>query len=232
MAKFKLFILFFFSCSSIGAHTYQKNDSTYLKKDFPKQESRSSLIISGSFIHSQGKQNQLTTKDASGIMGYYLYPVNLGLGISYQYQIFKENYLLAGINYQVCHVASTEAGIMRFRYTEPSISVHLKHYFLKNKKIGLFSLTGLSFGRMTLLASESHGHIATWSDFSTKYLEYYSNNNSFIDLIFNAGVFFPTSHIEIAPAIGCRLNDNWMGYYRHRFFYGLTINYQLKFSKK
>lgn len=231
MAKFKLFILFFFWCSSIGAHTSQKNDSTYLKNDFPKQESRSSLIISGSFMHSQGKQNQLTTNNVSNITDYYLFPVNPGLGIFYQYQILKKSYILSGINYQICHIASTESGIMRFRYREPSISVHFKHYFFENDKIGLYSSIGLSFGQMKLMASESYGHI-TWPDFGTKYLHNYSNNNTFSDLVFTTGVFFPSSHIEIAPSLGYRVKDNWMGYYRHRFFYGLTVNYQLKFSKK
>ena len=237
MAKFKLFRLIiltsilFFCCCSIRAQTQQKNDSTYLKNDFPKQESRSSLIISGSFMHFQGKQNQLTASDVSGITDYYLFPLNTGLGIFYQYQIFKEIYLLSGINYQVCRIASTEYAIMRFRYREPSISFYLKHYFLKNEKNGLFSSIGLSFGRMKLMASESYGHI-TWEDFGTKYLKNYSNNDTFIDLVFNAGVFFPSSHIEIAPSLGYRVKDNWMGFYRHRFFYGLQINYQLKFSKK
>jgi len=232
MSKFKLFILFFFCCSSIGAQTRQKNDSTYLKKDIPKQESRSSLVFSGSFMHTQGKQNYLTTKDASGIMGYYLFPVNSGFGIFYQYQILKKSYILSGINYQVCHIASTEYAIMRFRYREPSISFYLKQYFFENEKIGLFSSIGLSFGRMKLLASESHGHIATWSDFGTKYLKNYSNSNTFSDLVFNTGIIFPSDHVEIATALGYRLKDNWMSFYRHRFFYGLTINYQLNFLKK
>jgi hypothetical protein len=231
MAKFKLFILLFLCCSSIGAQTSQKNDSTYLKRAYPKQESRSSLIISGSFIHSQGKQNHLTAKDVSGITDYYAFPLNPGLGIFYQYRIFKKSYILSGVNYQVCHIATTEDGIMRFRYREPCISFYLKHYFFENEKIGLFSSIGLSLGRMKLMASESYWHI-TWEDFGTKYLQNYSNNDTFNDLVFNAGVLFPSSHIEIAPAIGYRVKDNWMGYYRHRFFYGLTINYQLKFSKK
>lgn len=231
MAKFKLFILFFFWCSSIWAYTQQKNDSTYLKNDFPKQEGKSSLVFSGSFIHFQGKQNHLTTNDVSGITDYYSGPSNTGLGIFYQYQISKKNYILSGVNYQVCRIATTEDGIMRFRYREPSISVHFKHYFFENDKVGLFSSMGLSFGRTKLTASESYGHM-TWSNFGTKYLQNYSNNNTFNDLVFNAGVLFPSSHIEIAPAIGYRVKDNWMGYYRHRFFCGLTINYQFKFSKK
>lgn len=231
MVKYKLFILLFFCCSSIGADTSQKNDSTYLKRAFPKQKSRSSLIISGSFMHSQGKQNNLTTNYVSGIKDYYLFPVNSGLGIFYQYQIFKKSYILSGINYQLCHIATTKSGIMRFRYRESSISVHFKRYFLEDEKIGLFSTIGLSFGRMKLMASESYGHIS-WPDFGTKYLENYSNNDTFSDLVFTTGVFFPSSHIEIAPALEYRIEDNWMGFYRHRFFYGLTINYQLKFSKK
>lgn len=210
----------------------QKNDSTYLKKDFPKQENRSSLVFSGSLMHSQGKQNYLTTSDADGILGYYTFPLNAGLGIYYQYQINNKSYLLSGINYQGCHIASTEYAIRRFRYREPSISVYLKHYFLKNEKIGLFSSIGLSFGQMKLLASESHGHIANWTDLDTKYLQNYSNDKSFVDVVFSTGILFPYLNIDIAPSIRYRVKDNWMGFYRHRFFYGLNINYQLKFSKK
>jgi hypothetical protein len=237
MVKFKLYRLIiltsvlFFCCCSIWAQSSQENDSTYLKKAFPKQESRSSLVFSGSFLHFQGKQDNLAVSYVRGITDYYLFPLNAGFGIFYQYQIYKKNYLLSGINYQMCHIASTESGIMRFRYREPSISVYFKHYFLKNEKIGLFSTIGLSFGRIKLLASESYGHI-TWSNFETKYLQNYSNNNTFVDLIFNAGVSLPASHIEIAPALGYRVKDNWMAYCRHQFFYGLTINYQLEFSKK
>ncbi len=193
-----------------------------------KQESRSSLIFSGSFMHFQGKQNN----DAGDILGYYTFPVNAGLGILYQYQIEKKSYLLSGINYQACHIASTEHGILRFRYREPSISVYFKHYFFRNKKNGLHSSIGLSYGRMKLMASESHGHIADWNDFGTTYLENYSNNNAFIDAVFTTGFFLSSSNIEIAPSIGYRVKDNWMGYYRHRFFYGLQINYELKFWKK
>jgi len=237
MAKFKLFRLIilicilFFCCCSIRAQTQQKNDSTYLKKDFPKQESRSSLIISGSFMHFQGKQNHLVASDVSNITDYYYSPLNTGLGIYYQYRIFKENYLLSGVNYQICRIASTEDAIHRFRYREPSISVHLKHYFSENDKIVLFSTIGLSFGRMKLLASESYGHI-TWTEVGTTHLKNYSNNDSFTDVVFSTGILFPSGNIEIAPAIGYRLKDNWMSYYRHSFFYGLLINYQLKFSKK
>ena len=110
MAKFKLFrliiltgILFF--CFFTGwAQTILKNDSNYFKKDSPKHESKRSLVFSGSFVHFQGKQNDLVANDVSGINDYY--------------------------------------------------------------------------------------------------------------------------------SIGYRVKDNWMGYYRQRFFYGLTLNYQLKFSKK
>jgi hypothetical protein len=238
MTKFKPFKLIvltsvlFFYCCTIGAQTRNKNDSIYLKTDFLKQECRSSLVFCGSFMHFQGKLNNNTTNYTSETMGYYSYPINPGFGIFYQYQIFKENYILAGINYQVCRIASTEFGILRFRYSEPGISVQLKHCFRRSGKIGLFSTIGLSGGQMKLFASESHGHIANWNDFGTKYLQNYSNDKLFVDIVFNTGVFFPSSQIEITPSLGYRVKDNWMSFYRHRFLYGFLINYQLKFSKK
>jgi len=232
MAKIKLIIFFFFCCSSLWAYTSQKNDSTYLKNDFPRQESRSSLVFSGSLMHFQEKRgNAVANNDVSNIDGYYLSPLNPGLGVSYQYQIFEENYLLVGVNYQTCYISSTKDDILRFRYREPSFSICFKNYFLKNEKIGLFSLIGLSIGRMKLSACEHYGHIK-WVYLNPKELMGYSNNDSFADIVFNAGILFPSSQIEIAPNLGYRLKDNWMGFYRNRFFYGLTINYQLKFSKK
>ena len=60
----------------------------------------------------------------------------------------------------------------------------------------------------------------------------YSNNDSFADIVFNVGILFPSSQIEIAPELGYRLKDNWMGFYRHRFYFGFQMNYQLKFFKK
>lgn len=230
MANIKLFVLpsiLFFCCFQMWAQTSQKNDSTYFLKDLSKTESRSSLIFSSSFMHFQGQLNNNATSYASETMGYYSYPINPGLGIFYQYRIFKENYILAGTNYQICHIASTKFGIMRFRYNEQSISFHLKHYFLKNETIGLFSTIGISFGRMNLLASESHGHIANWNDFDTKYLQNFSNDKSFVDIVFNTGVSFPSSQMEIVPSFGYRVKDNWMGSYRQRFFYGLMVNYNL-----
>lgn len=229
MRSFRFFISIAFlllSCCLIWAQPCQKNDSTYLKKDFQKQESRSSLIFSSSFMHKIGMQNNLSANYVRGISDYYLYPLDAGLGVYYQYQIYKESYILSGINYQICHIASTESGILRFRYSEPSISVYLKHYFPKNERIGLFSTIGLSFGRMKLFASESHGHIAVWNDFGTKYLQNYSNDKSFVDIVFNTGVFFPSSHVEISPSVGYRVKDNWMGFYRHDLYYGLMVNYK------
>lgn len=182
------------------------------------QESKSSLIISGSVLHFEGKQNHLVGNNANGIMGYYSYPMNSGLGILYQYQIFKENYLLAGIKYQACHVASTEDGIFRFRYWEPSISVQLKHYYFKSGKIGLFSTIGMAVGKMKSVVIESHGHGNDWNNFGTTYLQNYSSNNSFKDIIISTGVLIPNNHIEVAPLVGYRVNDNWISFYRNRFF--------------
>ena len=229
MARFRLLILIaflLFGCYLLRAQGLQKGDSSYFARHFPKQESKSSLVFSGSFMHYIGIQNKLSVNYVRGLSGYYLYPLNAGLGIYYQYQIYKESYILSGINYQICHIASTESGILRFRYSEPSISVYLKHYFPKNERIGLFSTIGLSFGRMKLFASESHGHIAVWNDFGTKYLQNYSNDKSFVDIVFNTGVFFPSSHVEISPSVGYRVKDNWMGFYRHDLYYGLMVNYK------
>jgi len=231
MAKFKLFILFFFWCSSIGAHTSQKNDSTYLKETFPKQESRSSLVFSGSFMHSQEKPGIAVGADVSNIDGYYLFPLNPGIGLFYQYQADDKNYFLVGVNYRMCSLSSTRYDILRFRYREPSCSIRYKKYFLKSEKIGLYSSIGLSYGQTKLSDSEHYGH-RTWEYKNPKALMGYSNNDSFTDIVFNAGILFPSSQIEIAPELGYRLKDNWMGFYRHRFFYGFQINYQLKFSKK
>jgi hypothetical protein len=237
MEKFNLFRLIvptsvlFFSCCSIGAQTSQKSDSAYLNEDIPKQESKSSLIFSGSFVHFQEKQGNAVTGDVSNISGYYLFPLNPGLGIFYQYQIFEKNCLLIGVNYRTCYISSNKNDILRFRYREPSFSFCFKSYYLKTKNVGLFSIIGLSYGRMNLLDSEHYGHI-NWIDVNPKDLIAYSNNDSFVDIVFNAGVFFPSSHIEIAPSFGYRVKDNWMSYYRQRFFYGLSINYQLEFSEK
>jgi hypothetical protein len=71
---------------------------------------------------------------------------------------------------------------------------------------------------MKLLASESHGHNYDWNDFGTAHLEKYSNDKSFIDIVLTTGILSPSLNIDIAPFIGYRLKDNWMGYYRHRFF--------------
>lgn len=234
MASFKLFILttfLLFSCCLLGAQSLSKYDPLNSITDFSKQESKSSLIFNGSLMHKIGIQNDLSANYVRGISDYYLYPLNAGLGIYYQYQIYKESYVLSGINYQICHIATTENGIQRFRYNEPSFSVCLKHYFHNSEKIGLFTTMGLSFGLMKLMANEAYGHI-TWSDSDINYIENYSNDDTFTDLIFNGGIVFPSSHVEIAPTIGCRIKDNWMGFYRHRFFYGISINYQLKFLKK
>ena len=53
------------------------------------QESRSSLVFSGSFMHFQKKEGHAVVADVSSISGYYLFPLNPGLGVFYQYQIFR-----------------------------------------------------------------------------------------------------------------------------------------------
>ena len=231
MAKIKLIIFFFFCCSSLWAYTRQKNDSTYLKETFPRQESRSSLVFSGELTHFQEKPGIAVGADVSIIDGYYLSPLNPGIGLFYQYQADDKNYFLVGVNYRMCFISSTRYDILRFRYREPSFSIGYKKYFLKREKIGLYSSIDLSYGQTKLSDSEHYGHIK-WEYKNPKDLMDYSNNDSFADIVFNAGILFPSSQIEIAPNLGYRLKDNWMGFYRNRFFYGLTINYQLKFSKK
>ncbi|MEI8114839.1 MAG: hypothetical protein WCI54_14480 [Bacteroidia bacterium] len=234
MAKFKSLILtsvLVLCCCSIYGQTSHEKVSNHLEKDFPKQESKNRLIFSGSFMHFQEKQGNAIAGDVSNIRGYYLFPLNPGLGIFYQYQIFQENYLLIGANYRTCYISSNKNDILRFRYREPSFSIGYKKYFLKREKIGLYSSISLSYGQTKLSDSEHYGHIK-WVYLNPKEVMGYSNNYSFADIVFNAGILFPSSQIEIAPEVGYRLKDNWMGFYRHRFFYGLSINYQLKFSKK
>lgn len=231
MAKFKLFIFFFFWCSSIGAQTSQKNDSTYLKETFSKQESRSSLVFSGELTHFQEKQGNAVAGNVSNIDGYYLFPLNPGIGLFYQYQANDKNYFLVGVNYRMCTISSTRNDILRFRYREPSFSIVYKKYFFKREKIGLYSSIGLSYGQTKLSDSEHYGHIR-WEYKNPKDLMDYGNNDSFADIVFNAGILFPSNQIEIAPELGYRLKDNWMGFYRHRFYFGFQMNYQLKFFKK
>lgn len=129
MAKFKLSIFFFFWCSSIGAYTQQKNDSTYLKETFSKQESRSSLVFSGELTHFQEKRGIAVAADGSNIDGYYLFPLNPGIELFYQYQADDKNYFLVGVNYRMCSISSTRYDILRFRYREPSFSIGYKKYF-------------------------------------------------------------------------------------------------------
>lgn len=237
MAKNKLLgmiilasVLFFCYCS-VGAQSREKYDSAYFKKDFPKQESRSSLVFSGELTHFQEKRGIAVAADGSNIDGYYLFPLNPGIELFYQYRADDKNYFLVGVNYRMCFISSTRYDILRFRYREPSFSIGYKKYFLKREKIGLYSSIGLSYGQTKLSDSEHYGHIK-WVYLNPKELMGYSNNDSFADIVFNAGILFPSNQIEIAPELGYRVKDNWMGFYRHRFFYGLTINYQLKFLKK
>ena len=217
MKKIKSLVFLSLCCCSIWAQSIEKSE---LNKEL---ERKSSIVFSGSFMHPQGEQSGYAT----GTMGYYSYPVSPGIGIYYQNQLLKNSYLLFGINYQECHVASTKFGTFRFRYSEPSISIYFKHYLIEGEKIGLFSMIGLSCGQMRSLICESHGHNYDWNDFNTSYLDKYSNKKLFNDLAFNAGISSPSIHFEIAPSLGYRIKDNWMGYYRSRFSYGLSINYQL-----
>lgn len=234
MANFKLIIItgiLFCCCCQAWAQSSQKNNSNYLNTDFQKQESRSSLVFSGELTHFQEKRGIAVAADGSNIDGYYLFPLNPGIGLFYQYQADDKNYFLIGVNYRMCSISSTRYDILRFRYREPSFSIGYKKYFFKREKIGLYSSIGLSYGQTKLSDSEHYGHIK-WVYLNPKELMGYSNNDSFADIVFNAGILFPSSQIEIAPELGYRLKDNWMGFYRHRFYFGFQINYQLKFSKK
>lgn len=216
-------ILFFCSCS-IWAQANLKNDSTNLQKDFPKNESRSSLVFSGSFAHYQRSGKSVN------VIGFYNYPVDPGFELLYQYQISSLFFLNVGLNYQFGRIANWEGEVDRFRYGEMSLPFVGKLKFSNNKKTGLFAIMGFSFGQMVYVDWESPAKGSGWDNVDKKYNDHYSNDNSFADIMLGMGISFPIFHqneFAITPIFKYRVNDNWMGYARDNVYYEIKFSYHL-----
>jgi len=188
------------------------------------QLSKSSLIIGGTLAHYD-RANKF-----SDIIGFYKYPVDPGLELLYQYQFNNTFYLGAGINYQLGRIANWEGQVDRFRFSEISVPLIGKLKITQNNKKNFFALVGVSLGKMVNVDWESPIKGTGWDNVDKKYDPHYSDKNSFVDLLFGMGLSIPTFHhheLAAIPYLKYRVNENWIGYARDNFFYGIKFNYQL-----
>lgn len=188
------------------------------------QLSKSSFIIGGALTHydRSGKFTDIT--------GFYKYPVDPGVELLYQYQVSNTFFIDAGINYQLGRIANWEGQVDRFRFGEVSVPLMCKLEFAQSYKKNFFGVMGFSLGKMVYVDWESPAKGNEWDNVDKGYDNHYSGKDSFVDLLFGLGLSIPTFHhneFAAIPYLKYRVKDNWIGYARDNFFYGLKFSYQL-----
>ncbi len=188
------------------------------------QLSKSSLIIGGTLAHydRSGK--------FSDIIGFYKYPVDPGVELLYQYQVSNAFFVGAGINYQLGRIANWDGQVDRFRFREISVPLFGKLKFTQSNNKNFFAVVGFSPGKMVSVDWESPAKGTGWDSVDKKYDTHYSDKDSFADILFGLGLSIPAFHhheFAAIPYLKYRVNDNWVGYARDNFFYGIKLSYQL-----
>lgn len=191
------------------------------------QESKGSLVFGGLLTHFQ------RTGEMSDINGFYNDLVDPGIELLYQYKVANRIYLSSGISYQYARLANWKGSRDRFRFGELSIPVIAKLKLISNEVRYPYCSIGLSYGKLVHPVWGSPNKGTGWDDKSGKYNEYYSGQDSFVDLMFDFGMnfyFHNQNEFSVAPFIKYRVKDNWMNYYLEDFFWGVKLNYQLNFK--
>jgi hypothetical protein len=166
------------------------------------------------------------------VVGFYTYPVDPGIEISYHYLLNKRINLGAGLSYQKVRIP---AYVNRFRFNEVSIPIlfeYTKHPERRNK---IILSTALSAGKVNNLIVDNLGSGDIWHTIPLKYVDNYSEKCFFMDILFSPGISLVTinqNEISISPFVKYRIIDNWMQNYREHFYYGIKLNYQLNFKTK
>lgn len=192
------------------------------------QESKSSLVFSGTLAH------YIRSGIESGTPGIYVYPVDPGLELLYQYRLGSAFFISSGLSYQMGRISTLKGAERRFRFGEISVPIQLKSILVRSNKVNLFATGGFSYGQMAHLDWEAPTSANEWVDVRTEYEEHYSEKDSFADLLFGLGVSFPIADqnvLEISPYLIYRLKDYWMGYFRKDLYYGIKISYQLNLNR-
>lgn len=193
----------------------------------PAQESKSDLVFSGTLAHYFPFGKESVTP------GYYVYPIDPGLELLYQYQLGSAFFIGSGLSYQMGRISTLKGGERRLRFGEISIPIQIKFILIKIDKVNLFTTVGYSYGQMIHLDFEEP-YVNKWVNVHTEYEEHYSEKDSFTDLLFGLGLSFPVTEknaLEISPYIKYRLKDYWMEYYRDNVYCGIKISYQLNLGK-
>ena len=187
------------------------------------QEKKDALIVNVTLEHL------IRTGRTFEDLGFYKNPVAPGISVLYQHQLTPKYFLSSGIVYQMGRLATYDGYVDRFRFGEMSVPLILKRVLSENEHKELSMSLGAFYGKMIHLDWESPSS-GDWIDVPRKYDEHYSEKNSFADLFFSLGIYFPNNKgnkIGIEPYLKYRLKDNWMGYARHDLYYGLMVNYKL-----
>jgi len=203
----------------------------FFKDKTMAQQGKSDLVFSGTLAH------YIRSGIESGTPGFYVYPVDPGLEVLYQYRLGSAFFISSGLSYQTGRIATLKGAERRFSFGEISVPILFKSILVQREKVNLFATAGLSYGQMIHLNIEAPTSQSEWIEIPRefrKYEEHYSEKDAFADLLFGLGVSYtlsPKSEFAILPYFKYRVKDNGMEYFRDNKYYGIKISYQLNFNK-
>jgi hypothetical protein len=199
------------------------------------QNRNDNLKISISVAHySNVEERELV----NSFPGYYENSFDPGFELLYNFNIVKRLYLGTGINYQIGRNASYIYALRRFNFSELSIPLVFSFSINPNKRSGILMSGGTYLGKIVKIKTQSPSSGGEWIEGDiTKYVENYSDDNTFLDLYTDIGYFhkiFDNDIISITPFMNYRLNTTWLNYHQKNTHIGIKINYlfNLKTLKK
>ena len=192
------------------------------------QEFKSSIMVSSAISH-------LTRNGFEDVsQGFYRFPIDPGLEVAYLLHFENFSDVGIGLSYQYWHFANRRSTVRRFRLSEISVPVFFQKAINHGSKCSFTIISGINPGQFIHLDWEGPNKDNGWSEIRREFDETYSEKSFFIDTSFGAGFNYSQKKrysIFIIPFVKYRLKDNWMEYYREKFYYGIRVGYQFNFKK-
>ncbi len=195
------------------------------------QGKKNSIKISGIAAHYVSKKRSIDSKYKE--LGYYSFPIDIGMGATYFRFVNNNIGLGTGFNYQRGRQSSNISGNQRFQFIEISIPLLLQKNISLTEKGSLVFTTGIYGGIMILQGVQSVGSSGTW--YEIEYLdriEGYSDDTHFLDIYFDVGYAFQIGkkrEIACSPFLKYRANTTWFNTHIEKLHYGVKLIYTFNF---
>jgi len=190
------------------------------------QEKQNGFVLGvGLSRYIRDKQNDFSFND--GEPRFFVGPV---AELMYQFSPKGKLKFLAGLSYQYGAMAATKEANQRFYIHELSLPLIFRKPLLPAGNCRIYASAGISPGKLVgfrLLNMLSDG----WHEKDKHMLRHFKEDDDvFVDLYFDAGIepggFFKN---KVSASLFCkyRVKENWMGYYKAPFFYGMKVAVRL-----